>query len=814
MAEKIVSPGVFQRENDQSFVAQGVADLGAVIVGPTSKGPAYIPTLIKNGYNEFVVKFGGDTSNTYVPYTVQDYLSKASSATVVRVLGNGGWNFTTTRQLVGLAISGSGTETSGYANTLLAVFHPSEFSSPNSLGLERTTIDNPSGSITGSFVLGFSGSGFTSAQFVSASFVKTSPNFITKTIGSNENNSLTGSINRTFAYPYLLFKDLANNPILSGSRLLLVTSSTQLDFTSSIDGISYPEGYTYAMTPWITNGNTSNPSRLFRFATLSHGFATNQDVYVSITGLQEPSDINNVEQYSTFAVLVRQVGDSDKQPVVLETYNNVNLNPASANFIARVIGDRYFEYNSTLNKVVAKGNYAPASSYLRVVMGDGFASDLSNASLSPKASPRGFERFYQTMIGFTGYNLPPVTYRSSSIIDGAYNTRAYLGFDFTDQGNYNYLKPVPTSGSIAVFATGSNFSVNALNGHPSASYTGSLSASVDLSGVAGPTSQQVQFSLALQGGSDGLNPATLENIGANITAGNVFGYDLTNASSLGSVAYNKAINILSNVDEYDFNMLVIPGVLNSLHSAVTSNAINTVETRGDAFYIMDLIDINASVTQASNGTAGLSSNYTGVYYPWVKIMDTSVNRPVFVPPSVVIPGVFAYNDRVAGPWFAAAGLNRGALSQVLETINKLSQSERDVLYDSRVNPIAQFPGIGVVVYGQKTLQLKASATDRINVRRLLIELKKFIGTTTKSLVFEQNTAVTRNKFLNIVNPYLDSIQQKQGLYAYRVTMDDTNNTSDIIDRNQLVGQIFLQPSRTSEFIILDYNITPTGTQFS
>jgi len=218
MAEKIVSPGVFQNENDQSFIAQGVADLGAVVVGPTQKGPAYIPTVIRNGYNEFVVKFGSDTSNNYTSYAVQDYLSKASSVTVVRVLGNGGWNFTTTRQLVGLAISGSGVETSGYANTLLAVFHPSEFSSPNSLGLERTTIDIISGSITGSFVLGFSGSGFTSVQPVSASFVKTSPNFITKTIGSNENNSLTGSTNRTFAFPYILFKDLANSSPITTLR--------------------------------------------------------------------------------------------------------------------------------------------------------------------------------------------------------------------------------------------------------------------------------------------------------------------------------------------------------------------------------------------------------------------------------------------------------------------------------------------------------------------------------------------------------------------------------------------------------------------
>ncbi len=817
MAEKLISPIVVTQENDQSFIAQGVAELGAVAVGPTQLGPAFIPTVVQN-YNDFVIKFGGDTSNTYVPHTVKDYLNNASSVTVMRVLGNGGWSFTSTRGLAALVISGSGTETGGYANSILTVLHPSKNTSPNSLGLERSTIAFPaggaaSGSISGSFLLSISGSGFSSAQLISASLKSTDTNFITKTLGMNENNSLTGSNYRTYGFPYILFRDLANTAGVSGSRILLVTSSNEISFTSSIDGVSYSEGYTYALTPWITDGNPSNPSRLFRFASLSHGFSTNTDVYVSITNLQEPADINNVEQYSTFTVLIRNVGDSDKQPSVVETYNNVTLNPSAPNFIARVIGDRYFEYDSTTTKVVSRGNFANASKYLRIVMGDAFDNTLSVSALSPKASPRGVERYYQTMVSFTGYALPPVVYKTVQTIDSIFNSRAFLGFDFTSQDNFNYLKPVPTSASVASFATGSNFTVNSLSGHTSASYTGSLSASVDLAGVSGPLPTQVQFSVAMQGGSDGINPATVRNIGSNITAANVFGFDITNANSAGARAFNKAVNILSNQDEYDFNIIVTPGILQSLHSAVTSNIINMVEVRGDAFYIMDLIDVNASVAQAANATSGLDSSYTGVYYPWVKILDAANNKPIFVPPSVVIPGVFANNDNSAGPWFAPAGSNRGGLSQVIETKNKVSQAERDTLYNSRINPIAQFPGQGVLVWGQKTLQVKASALDRINVRRLLIELKKFIGTTSKSLVFEQNTLVTRNRFLNIVNPYLESVVQKQGLYTYRVVMDDSNNTSDVIDRNQLVGQIFLQPTKTAEYIVLDFNITPTGASF-
>ena len=176
-------------------------------------------------------------------------------------------------------------------------------------------------------------------------------------------------------------------------------------------------------------------------------------------------------------------------------------------------------------------------------------------------------------------------------------------------------------------------------------------------------------------------------------------------------------------------------------------------------------------------------------------------------------GVYAFNDRIAAPFFAPAGLNRGGLP-VTRTEFKVTQALRDTLYDNRVNPLATFPRVGPVAFGQKTLQKKASALDRINVRRLLITLKNFIGDTSKNLVFEQNTTQTRNRFLNAVNPFLESVQQRQGLFAFRVVMDETNNTAEAIDRNQLIGQIFIQPTRTAEFIVLDYTIQPTGATFN
>jgi len=184
-----------------------------------------------------------------------------------------------------------------------------------------------------------------------------------------------------------------------------------------------------------------------------------------------------------------------------------------------------------------------------------------------------------------------------------------------------------------------------------------------------------------------------------------------------------------------------------------------------------------------------------------------------VPPSVVLGGVYAFNDKVAYPWFAPAGLNRGGIDSAIQAERKLTHSNRDTLYDSNVNPIATFPGQGICAWGQKTLQKKASSLDRINVRRLLIKVKKFIASSSRFLVFEQNNAATRRRFLNIVNPFLEQVQSNSGLSAFRVVMDETNNTPDVVDRNILYGQIFVQPTKTAEFIVLDFTVQPTGATF-
>ena len=285
----------------------------------------------------------------------------------------------------------------------------------------------------------------------------------------------------------------------------------------------------------------------------------------------------------------------------------------------------------------------------------------------------------------------------------------------------------------------------------------------------------------------------------------------TNVQGFGVADYQAAFNLLANKDEYQFNVLLAPGV--SLDNAASATMISTCEGRGDAIAVVDCKLYGQVVTAAANAAAGQSSNYAATYWPWVQLFSTALGKAVWAPASTVMGGVFAFNDQVGAEWFAPAGLNRGGVPSVLKAERKLTQNDRDVLYQANVNPLATFPGEGVVVFGQKTLQRRATALDRVNVRRLLIALKGYIGQVANNLVFEQNTNVTRNRFLSQVNPYLESVVQRQGLYAYKVVMDDTNNTPDVIDRNQLVGQIYIQPTKTAEFIILNFNVLPTGATF-
>jgi hypothetical protein len=311
------------------------------------------------------------------------------------------------------------------------------------------------------------------------------------------------------------------------------------------------------------------------------------------------------------------------------------------------------------------------------------------------------------------------------------------------------------------------------------------------------------------GSAKGTNiPSSAGNYYENITSNNIQG--------LTANAYTESISLLANKDAYKYNILTAPGLI-SAHGAPSLTAItqiqNTVQERGDAIAVIDLVPYNAQIGTVTSTVSSYNTPYVATYWPWLKTIDPNTGNQVWVPASTMIPSVYAQNDAIAAPWFAPAGINRGVLPTVIQAERILTQGNRDTLYQSNINPIATLPGAGVVVFGQKTLQKKKSALDRVNVRRLLIELKSFISQVADTFVFEQNDTNTRNELLSIINPYLSSIQQQQGLTNFRVIIDETNNPPLVVDQNQLVGQIYLQPTRTTEFILLDFNILPTGAVF-
>ena len=277
--------------------------------------------------------------------------------------------------------------------------------------------------------------------------------------------------------------------------------------------------------------------------------------------------------------------------------------------------------------------------------------------------------------------------------------------------------------------------------------------------------------------------------------------------------YTVMLNLLANKDEYQYNVISLPGLNRVSAASQISSVVSNAQSRGDNLAIVDMVPYGSVINTVSTQALAMDTSYGATYWPWVQTGDPDLGTNVWVPASTLIPAVFAFNDNSSEAWFAPAGFNRGGLSTVIRAERKLTQGDRDTLYQGNINPIATFPNQGVVVFGQKTLQKKASALDRVNVRRLLIQLKSYISQIANTLVFEQNTIATRNSFLAQVNPYLTSVQQRQGLYAFKVVMDDSNNTADVIDRNQLVGQIYLQPTKTAEFIYLDFNLQPTGATF-
>ena len=817
MAERIVSAGVFTNEVDQSFLPQAIGQIGAAIVGPTVKGPALIPTQVSS-FSEFQQIFGSYTTDSYVPHTVEEYLRSGNVMTVTRLLYEDGYSLVNGALAV-IAKSGS-------VQVVTHLLHPTQPVSTNGAGnnvFESSTLTNLS---SGSFVITVSGSFATQTVPGFSAFLAGNGSPLSASINSSVNNYITkifGKSPKSVDYPvYVQYENSAATGLFSN----LADVTIEL---AKLSNYEFLTDYSTAATPWVTSQKIGTATKnLFKFHTISHGSSVNYEVKVGIRDVRTSSETSDPNGFGTFTVEVRRINtanianspytsqDTDQAPDIIETYLNVNLDPDSPNYIARRIGNRYQTVTDAGN-IVVNGDYPNVSKYVRVEVTDAVTNKTNDKTLIPF----GFRAMNSPMPMASGsLNLSAVTYKTTQV-QTSYNANNYLGFDFTATANLNYLAPTPSTGLV----TGSNsdFYLGNVNqdaqaGFPSvnAPYSGSIetaltSGSSYFTNVIATSTRK--FIVPFQGGFDGARPNLPKFSGTNITDTNTFGFDCSTTTATGTKAYNKAFTLLSNTDYYDMNMLVTPGILQSKHSAVTSLARNLVTGRQDAFYVMDSNALTDSITTAVSQVTTLDNNYTATYWPWVKIINPANNVPLWVPPSVVVPGALSFNDSVAAPWYAPAGLNRGGLTSVIDTYQNLSQADRNTLYEARINPIANFPNDGVVIWGQKTLQARPSALDRVNVRRLLITVKKFIASSTRYLVFEQNVVATRDRFTQIVNPYLESVRAQQGLYAFRVVMDSTNNTPDLIDQNILYGQIFLQPTRTAEFIILDFNIQPTGASF-
>jgi hypothetical protein len=502
----------------------------------------------------------------------------------------------------------------------------------------------------------------------------------------------------------------AYNYFQNGGNSLLVARVVSGSYTPAITDIVISGSY-------IVNGYVDDSyiddDIVFTAETISEGIIMNNSGSVNPDGTLVEGTKDNVRleivapstASGTFNLLVRRGDDKANDKIVLESWNNLSLDPNSTRFISKVIGDQIIGYNQTSNQVeITSGNYPNKSRYIRI-------KEVA------KTTPNYFDN----------------------------------------------------------------------SGNPNPLYTGSI-----------PVVQNNAF---FSGSGDIAGGANFyQNIGVQ-------------TQGLTSGSYTNMVNLLSNKEDYQFNVLSTPGLLNEHHTSTISSIVANTINRGDNLYVVDMVDYDGILADVLTQATTRNTSYAATYWPWLRMIDPSTGKQVHVPASTVIPGVYAYNDKVSAPWFAPAGINRGGLSTVLSTKSKLSQADKDTLYEANVNPIATLPKNGVVVFGQKTLQKGASALDRINVRRLMIELKAYISQLADNLVFEQNTLTTRNNFLTRVNPYLEAIQQKQGLYAFRVVMDETNNTPDVIDRNQLIGQIYIQPSRTVEFVALDFILEPTGATF-
>ena len=698
MAERIVSPGVFARERDLSFLPQGITEIGAAIVGPTSKGPSFVPTIVRN-FEEFERIFGGYDSDYYTPFTVKNYLDSAGTVTIVKVGYLGGYKVSG----FNLVVSGS----SGHANDkfVVAQFLPAVNNNNGEGLISGSLAATPT---VASFDLNVNGanataslSGLTLSEKGSAggNLSAASADFLLKKVPTSEKAQKIGSTDAP-AYMYKFFRTSVSASLAGG---IISTSSVvsieniadnSVDFSSGVESVDTSDGNyistitgnsdaASARTPFIQSQDSTD---LFRIYTRADGTDTNNH-YVVIRDVKRPQNSNSSPDFAEFGLAVYSVAG-----VVLESHSNLNMDPDSSNYLPKVVGDMFETVNND-GEITTFGDFPNLSQYIRV--GD-YKEDILRSN--PALQPMGYAAVLDPISSTS--SVPSASFNRSQTLPLKFDSNTYkedlpYGFKidsrFGDDDlatNKEYLAPIPKSESAGLniaFSLLNMKGFGAAGSSEATKFTNFAIGTVNLS--ISSSVQQLKFSVPFQHGFDGINPAASKKTGTSISSTNTSGFDCSTSTASGSIAYKRAINAVSNPDEFDINMLVTPGIIHKHHSIVTSHAIDKVEARADAFYVMDGSDIDDNVATAVNNVTNLDTNYVATYYPWVRMDDPSKSSgTVYVPPSVVIPGVIAFTDSVAHEWFAPAGLNRGGLTNVRMTKKKLTHTDRDTLYEGRVNP--------------------------------------------------------------------------------------------------------------------------------
>jgi hypothetical protein len=653
----------------------------------------------------------------------------------------------------------------------------------------------------------------------SLSFDKTKKNYITRVLGRGAGDGKTALFVEEI-YDNM-FADYYDAEEIAGIN---ISSLTQYDN----DFDDYREEYQPAVTPWVVSElRGTNLLRLFRLHTISDGNAANKQFKISIQNIR----LGDKE----FDIVVRAYGDTDAKPVILERFTRCTMDPTSNNFVAKRVG--------TLD-----GDYASRSNYVLI--------ELEEESDTSDAFPAGFLGFpirdYQSN-GNTSVQAPSVDYKQTY---GVFENKRkfYLGLSESkgiDQDLFDY-KGVP-EGELSMWtgltkgfhmdidATGATIDnveivINNTGGTYSPVYefaTGNAEFRTE-SDVEGTDYEKVyarKFTFAPYGGFDGwdiyrtrrTNRDAYTISGTRGTKGLTSGVFSNRALSNGDAgldsdyyAYLEGIWTFQNPEATNINVFATPGIDTFDNTNLVEEAIEMIEQdRADSLYIVTTPDTDASgdillpedVVDQLDGE--FDSNYTATYWPWIQVNDAENNVYIYMPPTRDVVRNIALTDNIAFPWFAVAGVNRGDV-QAIKARKKLTQTDRDTLYDGRINPIATFASEGIKIWGNKTLQVKDTALNRINVRRLLLQARKLISAVSIRLLFEQNDDIVRNQFLSLVNPILDNIRSERGLTDFRVVLDDSPES---IDRNELCGRIFLKPTRALEFICVEFNIMNTGASF-